>query len=32
MLQVVREDDTRTARAMGLIERYVMVRHALMNA
>jgi ABC-type dipeptide/oligopeptide/nickel transport system permease component len=32
MLQVVREDYIRTARAKGLIERTVMVRHALKNA
>jgi ABC-type dipeptide/oligopeptide/nickel transport system permease component len=32
MLQVVREDYIRTARAKGLVERVVMVRHALKNA
>jgi len=32
MLQVVREDYIRTARAKGLVERTVMVRHALKNA
>jgi ABC-type dipeptide/oligopeptide/nickel transport system permease component len=32
MLQVVREDYIRTARAKGLIERTIMVRHALKNA
>jgi ABC-type dipeptide/oligopeptide/nickel transport system permease component len=32
MLQVVREDYIRTARAKGLVERNVMVRHALKNA
>jgi len=32
MLQVVREDYIRTARAKGLVERVVMVRHALRNA
>jgi ABC-type dipeptide/oligopeptide/nickel transport system permease component len=32
MLQVVREDYIRTARAKGLSERVVMVRHALKNA
>ncbi|MBM4429483.1 MAG: ABC transporter permease [Chloroflexi bacterium] len=32
MLQVIREDYIRTARAKGLIERAVMVRHALKNA
>jgi ABC-type dipeptide/oligopeptide/nickel transport system permease component len=32
MLQVVREDYIRTARAKGLAERAVMVRHALKNA
>lgn len=32
MLQVIREDYIRTARAKGLTERVVMVRHALKNA
>jgi ABC-type dipeptide/oligopeptide/nickel transport system permease component len=32
MLQVIREDYIRTARAKGLAERVVMVRHALKNA
>lgn len=32
MLQVIREDYIRTARAKGLTERMVMVRHALKNA
>ena len=32
MLQVIREDYIRTARATGLAERVVMVRHALKNA
>ena len=32
MLQVIREDYIRTARAKGLSERVVMVRHALKNA
>jgi ABC-type dipeptide/oligopeptide/nickel transport system permease component len=32
MLQVIREDYIRTARAKGLTERLVMVRHALKNA
>ncbi len=32
MLQVIREDYVRTARAKGLTERIVMVRHALKNA
>jgi len=32
MLQVIREDYIRTARAKGLAERAVMVRHALKNA
>jgi ABC-type dipeptide/oligopeptide/nickel transport system permease component len=32
MLQVIREDYIRTARAKGLAERTVMVRHALKNA
>ena len=32
MLQVIREDYIRTARAKGLSERTVMVRHALKNA
>ena len=32
MLQVIREDYIRTARAKGLKERAVMVRHALKNA
>jgi ABC-type dipeptide/oligopeptide/nickel transport system permease component len=32
MLQVIREDYVRTARAKGLTERVVMVRHALKNA
>jgi ABC-type dipeptide/oligopeptide/nickel transport system permease component len=32
MLQVIREDYIRTARAKGLSERLVMVRHALKNA
>mgnify|MGYP005847137805 FL=1 len=32
MLQVIREDYIRTARAKGLTERAVMVRHALKNA
>ena len=32
MLEVIRQDYIRTARAKGLIERVVLVRHALMNA
>ncbi|TEU19069.1 MAG: ABC transporter permease, partial [Anaerolineales bacterium] len=32
MLQVIREDYIRTARAKGLDERVIMVRHALKNA
>jgi ABC-type dipeptide/oligopeptide/nickel transport system permease component len=32
MLQVIREDYVRTARAKGLAERVIMVRHALKNA
>jgi ABC-type dipeptide/oligopeptide/nickel transport system permease component len=32
MLQVIREDYIRTARAKGLTERVIMIRHALKNA
>ena len=32
LLEVVREDYVRTARAKGLVERLVVIRHALPNA